>query len=1619
MINVILILALVGSLEATCAAGCLKCSSDKTCVFCDVSAMYYLKDNECIEASFDNCAKILSNGTCVRCKENYYLDSNKCVKVNENGMITNCSYYFSNQTCIACRPLFYLTNNKCVQTSMTMLNCLVYSTNNTTCDECDPGAVLSFDNKTCTKENLPENCSNYTIFDCNKCKSGYIMNYNLYFNIASESDTDNYHKLYTDVVYRSGIVSYGVCQATEVEGCDTFSKYNQCTTCKEGYFKTSDNKCEIFPEDSIFYCKQYLNANTCTMCNNGYYLESPTVCKESEKIEKCLNYSPTVNKTCTLCEDGYFTRGQTCEIRVVSASIENCEEYEPLDDKCKNCSIGFTTNSSGNACLSTIFFCTAFLKTGTSLTCTKCSEKYYLDNNICRKGGLNNCLDYFNANQCSSCENLYYTSNDVCAPHKLVGDLGCVTTSQLLQNKCTSCSLQSVSMPIDGMCSPITSTIANCAKYSGSSTCSLCKPEYAYLNDGKCELGTIKNCIEYEVDRNSCKKCSADITRGIYYIPYPLGENNNKCVASNPQVSVKCLNVSVNQTNVTCDYCEQFHYLMTLEFRYIFHCVPIDFYLIPSGNKTTSCKLFDFASNKCIICYEGKVINSSGECVDACPNNKMLQLYTLNRNDLNDIYIESYLRCDDIQTNITGFSENSPLPCLITGNQFARTTQYCACCPKGTVGVINDTLINVGLIFYYKPVDENIVYSPSNFVTPNAGCLSSNVSLVSETSQTNTKVVDYLQDQTLITANLQNCRFARLISPNAYGCVACKHGYSGQIVRDSNYNGFFIKRCDLMVECDMKSVIKGAGSLPNQSNTTVKYPVDFYTSCHKCVNSDLIPTYGRLTKNVTYTTTVGGVTKTISVIAANLITFAIPTDSTSTDAPYLATAGFANSTTCQKNGLIVSSVVNCGIQELLVDLPISSDPVNVNPRCVSCQTGYLPTLVSATNGSSYITACKKIENCANNTLTFNRCEKCNSGFSLVYDVNAINNLTSAQECKITKDKDRNCLIYDFQAERCYVCNEGYVTNPDGICDFFSAYQCAVPGYYLKIKEPMLASGGPVGTGCLECSPGYIGIRFGKHTDVCVKSLRLENQEKPTNSKFIILDCKIYQINTNGTYLCKECNPDYVLTQSQKSCVPFLTKIKNCSIYNNTATDCAVCKDRYYLINENTCELGKIQNCVVYFSQLSCRTCEANYLRIKAKNDNYKCFAKPDLNCLNFDESSQDISLLSCQMCNYGYFFNKNQTEIGPLPLDYCISIPEIANCKDYKNNPNIVQADLTCAKCTDKYYLDSNLACTKRPRPSINKCLGYNIKADSCSACEDGYYINGDGLCKVFPEGIPGCSIYSDKKACVTCKTNKYLGNGICKDILDANAIEFCEFYNPDVTCKDCLSGYYLKSPTKCLKGLANNCKTFVDENVCATCPTGYGLVSASNVTSCIKIVIPNCAVVNEIPDAEQKFTCKTCAISFYGTFSGKCSAVPKNILYCAIYENDLTCSYCLANRVLSIDKRSCISTSKTIAYSDVNCEIASIIDAPVCSVCAAGYKFESETSRKCVKCSDDAGCLFCNPDDLSKCLFCNTGYFMDSEGKCTSSGSGGVDNNSECEPIRSLAILVAILLVGTLFDFI
>ena len=1588
--KILFLLSLISIYNSNCSIGCLKCTEDNNCLICDNLDFYILSDNKCELKQIDNCQKIEVNGDCTQCKPDYFLDTIQCVIVPEGNRIENCEIYFSESTCLKCSSGMYLYQNACVSAIVSIDGCMFHNIDGKTCEICQEDRIKSLDSKLCDVINKEENCSSFNYIDCKECRKGFFQNRNNYL-IQASVELNSPNSLFMDSrenvfnkKYNIGQSHFSTCARITIENCFELTDYDQCAKCQDGYFLTPEKSCKIFPEDNIPYCETYSDRNNCSKCINKYYMKKENLCEITQEIDKCIDYNRELDKVCVICEDGYFSKGDNCGLREKSLEIENCEIFTNNDDTCELCENGYELNFEKTKCLNKINFCIEYEKTGDTLTCLKCGDGYFLKLNLCEVGNLDNCKTYLSEKKCESCKNKYYLNPEsLCSLNEFFDTFFCLISHPIYKNFCEKCKDNRVKIPMDGLCRPTTVIIQNCEKYSDEKTCVKCKESISYLEEGKCILGNIEKCSKYASNQNICIICSIDFSTVTSYIPFPVNERNNSCVKLDFNTQQDCGEIDLHSDHADCEYCNTNFYPFTFQTINNYYCVSKDDFKLPSSGNYNNCLYFDLNSNKCQRCEIGKVIlNPQGTCGDSCSQNQIVSFLSSNLNDVDNVFADNFLYCTPNDKVLTSF-ETNPISCAIYDSEYSNPLElYCAKCSLDSTYIGEVDTTNKAITLDYLPIVGEINKNASNRITPVVRCLSREIILSGNISSNQTLVATFLKDGNNVPSSLDNCRYIKKIgSSDKYGCVACNHGYSGKVIKDTDNQGYLISKCELIEKCLTSNYFYGLGALEDQLNDELKLSLDFFVSCHACTGG-LIPTFARTSAVITGSSYSSSETYP-DTLAHFIAPFGFTTDATKK--PYEVHLSKPSSiTSCQTNGLDKVITLNCAIQELIIDKLVQNTEVynnERNPRCVACLPGYKPVMTELLDGSKYISACQTILNCdLVKSKTFNKCDSCAGKYSLNYNSDFINGYSDGLSCVFGSS---NCFIYDDINKGCVKCNEGSILNPDGICDMVNLSNCENIGFVEPLNEKFLNNFTNFGLGCNKCEDGYIGIKFEEenHTQ-CILSSYLQTGKSYETSFILIKNCAYYtriEEEENKT-ICHECFPEFIISKNKKICYPKNISIKNCSIYTDNGESCSLCNEKYYVNDEGKCISGNISYCLVYENQSTCLKCEDGFIIINNMNKKI-CFKNPDLFCDEFLKEELDKSKFICNKCLKNHFYSKNSVEIGEFPLYHCLEIPDIDNCIKYNNIPETADANLNCSECERNYFVE-NGKCSLRIYKVIEECEEYFIDKDKCEKCSKGNYIDENGLCRIYPIGIKDCLMYISNTECIKCKKQRFLNGLICEEIPIIEEIKNCKYYKSSTECLECNENFYLKDAITCIEGVANDCFTFENENKCETCRDGYGLIENAGLVSCTKIVIPNCEISNPIVNKEGNFECKECYISFYINSEKTCTAVPALISFCTIYDGPDECYFCLEGYVLSKDKRSCTKELAVTAFADGNCENSNELVNPVCNTCKEGYYF---LNINCVSCDEvlGDGCLICDLKAKAECLLCKSGYYMDDKQNC------------------------------------
>ena len=92
-----LLMSILSSISTKCSSGCISCPDKVTCKACDPTLLYKLQAGSCVKVVAENCLLIDSQGFCLMCEEDHYLNkaNNSCVKFTDESRVANCVFQTS------------------------------------------------------------------------------------------------------------------------------------------------------------------------------------------------------------------------------------------------------------------------------------------------------------------------------------------------------------------------------------------------------------------------------------------------------------------------------------------------------------------------------------------------------------------------------------------------------------------------------------------------------------------------------------------------------------------------------------------------------------------------------------------------------------------------------------------------------------------------------------------------------------------------------------------------------------------------------------------------------------------------------------------------------------------------------------------------------------------------------------------------------------------------------------------------------------------------------------------------------------------------------------------------------------------------------------------------------------------------------------------------------------------------------------------------------------------------------------------------------------------------------------------------------------------------------------
>lgn len=1448
------------------------------------------------------------------------------------------------------------------------------------CLVCASGTIISRDGTSCDPVPSSGNCVAFNYYDCDSCSKEFYYDPNAYI-FEFISDNDLVFEYMQDVhleVFNSKIGKF--CRPKLDQNCEVRISNTNCLECKSGFFRNKEGLCEQIPQESLENCRVYKGEGICEECHLGFYLDK-NLCKVSEKVSNCERYSKDQNK-CVRCSDSHYLNDRAkCVERVASSNDPHCSRLTTNADSCDQCE-EFHLIDSNNRCVAGISQCESYSGTLDDLACSQCIDTYFFnpEQKWCEQPlsfATSPCLKYGDSeDECRECKSGFYLDT-VCKNH-LNLDSKCQVSSKTTSNKCEKCNDGFALFTNKKICKPVDTIDQNCLRWRSATECDLCSPGFQAPN---CELIPFnENCLFKEEGSSECSTCRNGFFKNE--------QTNGVCVTAHDFEKFYCEGFSLadDSSLVQCEYCVKGKFFM--EFDGFFGCEYRSNY--PDMD---NCEMVDVdltqGTQTCLKCKEGKFLED-GECIDACPEEKVFARTTVSIDAANDnrLGIKSLNTCEENTDNNFDNCEMIVPAVDAMSNKFV-----CAKCKEGFVKVYDLKESNVTFSYNVEADHyDDVIVREGAFQCKQLDM-----------------IPDYSSDQ---------CAVYGEASTGKHGCIRCNFGYTGNVKKPiEDEDVYFIKQCSSMPDCNPSddSVL---GMTTPKSLSIWKIPIETFISCIECTGTDQMPVVLiRQNEN-----------EPISPIWYNLLNYVateIPNTHVSDKDSFGVVSNCLNTSVGAQYGFAEDFKVtypnDCALLLYRVDRDPNENLEGNEPTvyCAACDRGFRVEERGGVPGDlDVVRKCQRIENC-NQSTWYNYCSVCEAGH--VYRFDPASKTIEYDYCiKSTEDED-NCLAME-EGKKCVVCRKGFSFNDEGICEDFNFANCesslflsrdsvyrghisqtSIFDLSLVLHFHGTSNLGSARFGCSKCTDDFVSVSGLPSSGHCVDSPYI-HRNKFNELRFISNCVKFGWDYENKKHLCRECIPGFMPNYTLTKCVQkldycnrasangerfchecqdgfsliksrcVLNDINNCLEYGveNNQLVCIQCTNEYYLYQKKFCLQGKIQNCLHYEDNDSskCLRCKDQYASLIIQTGESICVPFENQNCAFWNSSSSNGNF-ECTECEANYFVDDVSPEyrseicLGPMTIDNCLQVSASID------ETNILT--FTCLECENNYFEhNSGTACLLLDQ--VDDCLEYSTSQNKCLKCKEGFFLEYTGKkCFEFPKGIYGCEVYLSLTECLKCQENKYLNNGNCIDIEPIDWIENCRYYSSLEKCVECESGYFLEK-NKCHPSRARNCGSYASETACDSCPKNYGFIEEEGVTNCTIINSPNCIKSTHV----YPFKCILCSKGFY-QLRGDCYPAEK-IVNCEYYLANKICMTCKKGFVRSWDGKKCQKIGEIIFPVDEQCTSSFLAPKLICVACRPGY-FLSEGT--CKECGRSGNCMFCDPDDSTRCLVCLPGTVMNEEGAC------------------------------------
>ncbi|KAL4456253.1 hypothetical protein ABPG74_014214 [Tetrahymena malaccensis] len=525
-----------------CSNNCTTCSGFNSlgnfiCNSCTVG--YYLDSNSLCSQCSTGCVLCKSQNACIQCQQGQYNYQGYCLKNCPVGYypsdstqscvqcVKPCSLCTSSTMCQACQVGYYLQNNYNQSKVLVSSSCMIC---NNVCNDCSAGTALD-----CIS------CKSPLSLQGNQCQQqcnvGYYSNQGMCL-LCSQNCLQCTSASNCTVCSQGYISIKGVCQLCNFKCSSCFGlNETQCYSCISPYY-LYQSTCQLTCPDQFFkqtitdssnvqqnICQKCNSScfncfgtgdNQCKSCINGYFVTSQNTCSQCSQLCGTCSQSSTL---CTSCPLGQFLSNQTC-VQTCPPGFYGSDQ----DNQCHQCNspCSTCTGSGINQCTSCLK--SYFYSSGQCLPChPNCSSCYGFQSNECYTCQLgmqqqgNTCTSCGDGNYYDSLLNSCQQCNPVCQTCYGASSsncLSCQSGKYLYQSTCNICPSSCSSCQSQTMCTSCANSFSLLTLSFSNQIC---------VQD--CPQGMIVNSFQQCQCSNNCNLCTID--------PASLLVSCTKCSAQN------------------------------------------------------------------------------------------------------------------------------------------------------------------------------------------------------------------------------------------------------------------------------------------------------------------------------------------------------------------------------------------------------------------------------------------------------------------------------------------------------------------------------------------------------------------------------------------------------------------------------------------------------------------------------------------------------------------------------------------------------------------------------------------------------------------------------------------------------------------------------------------------------------------------------------------------------------------------------------------------------------------------------------------------------------------------------------------------------------------------------